>query len=584
MGTFLAIGFQSLIRHTLRKGLRGVYLRGTLPDPAVILAPNHHSWWDGYLMGELCWQHRHLFHLMMLDRQLQKYSFFRLLGVISEKQVREALKGLKAGHHLVIFPEGALRPAGQVQGVQNGVGWLARQSGCPVVPVAIRTVLRGHQHPEAYINIGLPCAADALQEQLNMLLTELDTALGQGDPEQPLAGYSLLMAGVGSDSERMQGSQFLAEKTVEVPVKRLITVFLLTKIGIGLVNLVFFPRLKAAAVGSRPKVSLLVPARNEAHNLRHTLPLLLDLGADEVIVLDDGSQDGTASVVQELQALHPELRLLTGLPLPAGWVGKNWACHQLSLQARGEVIVFTDADVFWQPTALKRVLARLTQSQADLLSVYPRQQTHTLSERVLVPLIDDVLLCFFPYLLIRLPFGAASAGNGQVMVFRRESYHRIGGHQRVKNQVLEDVELARKTKRQGGKLSLALGRDQISVRMYQNYPEVIEGFGKNLRAFHGNSPFLMLFSAFVHLSVYTLPLLVPSWRNLWFLGMLERLLVNFTTGRTRGADLLEVLTPPLGPLLSLPIYLRSLQKTYQWKGRSYARDPRETGEEKEAKT
>ncbi|GEM48513.1 glycosyltransferase [Deinococcus cellulosilyticus] len=354
-------------------------------------------------------------------------------------------------------------------------------------------------------------------------------------------------------------------------MKRFLTAFLLTKLAIALINALIFPRLKRAAPVAKPRVSVLIPARNEAENLSKTLPLLLSQQATEVLVLDDQSEDETAEVVRGLQKDHPQLKLIAGSPLPAGWVGKNWACHQLSLAARGDLLVFTDADVFWHAGSLKAVLTRMQESHADLLSVYPRQETHTLSERALVPLIDDVLLCFFPYLFIRLPFAAASAGNGQVMVFRRESYQRISGHAGVRKSVLEDVDLARRIKKHGGKLSLALGQDLISVRMYHGYQEVLEGFGKNLRAFHGNKVFFLLLSGFLHLSAYTLPLLVPAFRPLLWMGLAERLVVNLTSGRNTRADLLEVFTVPISPLLSLPIYWRALQKKYNWKGRHYSR-------------
>ena len=358
-------------------------------------------------------------------------------------------------------------------------------------------------------------------------------------------------------------------------MKRFLTAFLLTKLGIALVNALLFPKLKRAAPAAKPGISILIPARNEAENLAKTLPLLLAQETPEVsteiIVLDDQSEDGTAEVVRGLQQAHPQLKLISGALLPAGWVGKNWACHQLSLAAQGDLLLFTDADVFWHPGALNAVLARMQASRADLLSIYPRQETHTLSERALVPLIDDVLLCFFPYLFIRLPFAAASAGNGQVMVFRRESYQRISGHQSVKNSVLEDVHLARRIKKHGGKLSLALGQDLISVRMYHGYQEVLEGFGKNLRAFHGNSVVLLLISGMLHLSAYTLPLFVPALRPLLWVGLAERLVVNVTSGRNTKADLLEVVTVPFSPLMALPIYWRALQKKYNWKGRNYSR-------------
>jgi glycosyltransferase involved in cell wall biosynthesis len=262
--------------------------------------------------------------------------------------------------------------------------------------------------------------------------------------------------------------------------------------------------------------------------------------------------------------------VLVGLELPGGWKGKNWACHQLAQAAVGEVLIFTDADVGWEPGALGALLERLERAPG-LLSVYPRQQVGSLVERVLVPLIDTVLLAFLPYPLVRTRFPSASAANGQVMAFTRAAYQACGGHLGVRGEVLEDVRLAQQIKRARQPLSIALGGDLIGVRMYRSYAEIREGFGKNLGAFHGENPFLLAFSALFHLFVYTAPWLLlfadARWLSVGLLGLLERLLVNLKTGR----EPWEAVLVPLAPLLSLPIYCRAMRKTYTWKGRRYAR-------------
>ncbi|GEM48514.1 lysophospholipid acyltransferase family protein [Deinococcus cellulosilyticus] len=216
MGSLLEIFFKTVIRHTLRKGLRGVYLRGTLQTASVLLVPNHHSWWDGYVMGELCWHASRKPALLMLDRQLQKYPFLKSVGAISHLNLREALQALKSGRPLILFPEGAMRPAGPVKDLRPGVKWFARHSGCEVVPVALRVVLRGHQHPEAYISLGVPCAPAEVGEAINRLLAELDGALLVCDPETPLAGYQQIMRGVGSDSERLNLASLLLKKLLRL--------------------------------------------------------------------------------------------------------------------------------------------------------------------------------------------------------------------------------------------------------------------------------------------------------------------------------------------------------------------------------
>ena len=124
-----------------------------------------------------------------------------------------------------------------------------------------------------------------------------------------------------------------------------------------LTNLIFFPVLRPSQIPSKEDVSILVPARNEAENLPQTLPrLLAQTGNFEVIVINDQSTDATAEVLETFQS-NPRLRILQGTPLPTGWSGKNWACHQLAQAAEGDTLIFTDADVRWEPSTLNSLLA-----------------------------------------------------------------------------------------------------------------------------------------------------------------------------------------------------------------------------------
>jgi len=344
------------------------------------------------------------------------------------------------------------------------------------------------------------------------------------------------------------------------------------KLLVLLLNMLFFPVLKREKLGGpRPTVSLLVPARNEAHNLAETLPGFLLQGVQEILILDDHSSDATARVVEQFSRQDVRVRLIPGLPKPEGWIGKTWACHQLAQAAQGEVLIFTDADVHWRKCGVRAVLAHMQRSGAGLVSVYPRQMTRSLVERVLLPLIDDVLLCYLPYPLLKTPFLSASAANGQVMAFTRRAYLASGGHAAVRGEVLEDVRLAQKTKAAGQRLALALGGSLVAVRMYRSFAEIVEGLGKNLIEFHGRSRLLLALSYVGHLLAYTLcwplALLEPGWLLVGGMGLLERLLLNLKTRR----EWWEFLLVPLAPPLSTPIYLRSGQKRYTWKGREYSR-------------
>ncbi|BCJ77488.1 hypothetical protein CS0771_70320 [Catellatospora sp. IY07-71] len=324
----------------------------------------------------------------------------------------------------------------------------------------------------------------------------------------------------------------------------------------------------AGAAGRLPRTSLLVPARDEAARLPSTLPGLLAQPADEILVLDDGSSDGTADVVRGFA--DPRLRLLTGAPRPEGWIGKNWACHQLAAAATGDLLVYLDADVTLRPGALDAVWTQVRRQRADVFSVFPRQETGTLGERLLVPLIDENLLGFLPHQLLDLPIPAAAVANGQLLAFRRAAYDRLGGHAAVAGEIVEDLALARLARRTGLKLGLALGGDLVSTRMYDGYRSTVRGTGKSMRAAHGGSDVLLAASAAWHLAAYTLPWLRwrhgAAWRLAAVLGLAERVVSNAKTGR--GAYAEAALVPFTAPA-ALPVYALALRRTAVWKGRRY---------------
>jgi len=160
---------------------------------------------------------------------------------------------------------------------------------------------------------------------------------------------------------------------------------------IALANLFWGPRLAdAPPATTRPKVSVLVPARNEAENIGRCLTGLIapNYPDFEIIVLDDHSTDTTAAAVNHWMKTHSRIRLIPGAPLPAGWTGKNWACHQLSQAANGEILLFTDADTQHAPTAILASVGFLLKYNLGLLSAFPQQITQTLAEKMIVPILD----------------------------------------------------------------------------------------------------------------------------------------------------------------------------------------------------
>lgn len=352
--------------------------------------------------------------------------------------------------------------------------------------------------------------------------------------------------------------------------------FLAYQAATVLVNLVTFPRLRAPAAGTRPNVrtSMLIPVRDEIDVLPRTLPSWTSQGADEVIVLDDGSRDGSSALLARMAARTPGLRVVTGKPLPRGWTGKSWACHQLAQEAKGDLLVFSDADVAWSPGALASLEALWSRDRPGLLSVFPRQRTGSLLERIVVTQIDLLLLGGLPYPLLRLGRSPAFAvANGQCMTWTREAYRRTGGHRAVRAEVLEDVHLAKRATAAGVRLALALGGDMMSVRMYRSTEHLRDGFAKNVHALAGSWPRLIFVLVLGHLA-YTVPwplaLMEIRWLWLGLAGVLLRAVVAGATDRTPAEAPLQALAPPFEAWIVWRAW--QWRDRYAWKGRTYARE------------
>ncbi|HKJ13105.1 MAG TPA: glycosyltransferase family 2 protein [Ornithinimicrobium sp.] len=345
------------------------------------------------------------------------------------------------------------------------------------------------------------------------------------------------------------------------------------KVGVLLLNCARFPVLGPRGDGDLRKTSVLVPARDEAERLPHTLPALLAAHDVEVVVLDDSSSDGTAAVAEDLIARsgHPRSRVVRGRPLPVGWTGKTWACHQLAEHASGDTLVFLDADIQLAPGALAAAVGEQQRVGADLFSVFPRQVTASLGEHLVVPVIDDVLLCLLPHPLLSLPIDAAATANGGCLVFTRTSYETIGGFRAVQGELIEDVALARRTRGLGLRLGLALGGPMLSTRMYRSYSEVVVGLARGLLFMSGGSRLLLVLGWLAHLGAYTLPAAAVAWDRRWavplLLALAERALVEVKTRRY--AVWQSALVPAVAPAIG-PLVWRALRGPATWRGRTYA--------------
>ena len=366
------------------------------------------------------------------------------------------------------------------------------------------------------------------------------------------------------------------------------SIALLYLLGVQVIN--FFTLKKLGRFPGRedyPFVSILVPARNEERNIEKCINSLLqqDYPNYEIIVLDDESEDRTWEILSRLAQGNDRLHLLKGKPLPEGWIGKCWACHQLSEKARGEFLLLVDADTFHKPSMLRSVMDAAHFYQADLISGLPHEKIETFSELLTIPLISWGILAAIPLpLAFALPHPALSITIGQLLLFKRESYERIGGHISVKDHVCEDMALGRLIKAKGLRWRLVDAGDVTECRMYTNLSEAVNGLSKTIfGALNFRVLLILLFSLLLWLMFCLPPWLLlislvnpiprPLVRQALILVVLSLLSWRVANHRFRVPWYATFLYPVISGL-AIFIFLRSMILTVtgkaQWKGRLLA--------------
>jgi chlorobactene glucosyltransferase len=333
-----------------------------------------------------------------------------------------------------------------------------------------------------------------------------------------------------------------------------------------------------------PPVSVIVPARNEADNIDRLLRSLraTSYSPVEIIVVDDRSTDGTAGLVETHAREDSRIHLVQGAPLPAGWFGKPWACYQGARAARGELLVFTDADTTHHPELLAHAVGAYTRSQADLLTVVTGQILGTFWERVIMPHILVALGARFNPDRINTATKARDVlANGQFFMTSSSAYRRIGTHETVKNEVAEDVVIGQRFIQAGLRLRMWWAEELIQTRMYTSLSHLVEGWSKNLyvgsRASFPDQPVLRAVAPWLVLAgplFWLAPLMVLLWSGapwtIWAAGLSLPFWVIVMQGSK--VPRWYALTYPLGAAMIGLILIRSIlrgSRKIEWKGRTY---------------
>jgi glycosyltransferase involved in cell wall biosynthesis len=351
-------------------------------------------------------------------------------------------------------------------------------------------------------------------------------------------------------------------------------IFLILRFTVTLFNFLSNPKLPRIGKHYTDKVSILIPARNEERDILNLLTSIhrQDYANYEVLILDDNSTDNTFKICQDFAAAHPRFKVIKGKPLPAGWLGKNYACHQLAQQAGGSYYLFLDADEQVQNGLINSAVHRMKLRGLSLLSLFTNQTMLTAGEEMVVPLMHYILLNLLPLRLVYLVKSASvAAASGQFMLFDAAGYDEYQWHQLAKNKVVEDVEIMKLVKAAGLNGEALLANGMISCRMYSGYNEAINGFGKNfLAAFNYN---IIGFLIYLLLIVGGPAIIVMTMNlNLIFimagLILLSRVMISLSAGQNA---LRNMFLHPVQMLSLLLIGFTSIQKhltkTTVWKGR-----------------
>ncbi|WP_147804854.1 glycosyltransferase [Alkalicoccus halolimnae] len=359
-------------------------------------------------------------------------------------------------------------------------------------------------------------------------------------------------------------------------------IFLFIMLLLTIINGSLMPLLRDKRQSSfTPSVSILIPMRNEEANVK---PLLDSLGHItyrelEILILDDGSTDQTAEKLVEASSKDQRIHLLEGEDLPKGWVGKVHACYQLSKQAKGDFLLFLDADVRVHPNIIDRSLHAFTE-KTGLVTGFPQIPLKSLLGHLLVPMQHFLVFFHLPVLLANHTlWDKSTAAHGAYMMFRKKAYDEINGHYSVKASLVEDIHIAKIMKRTGWNVRLVNNTNTVQCFMYETNKEVWEGFSKNFFPGLGRSITIMTAIIIFYSLLFLLPVPIAflgiyTGELLYFLPLLLTLSIKLAVDLfTRQKPWLFILFPlsivMMFTILAYSAFLGFSKRGFTWKGRNY---------------
>ena len=335
-----------------------------------------------------------------------------------------------------------------------------------------------------------------------------------------------------------------------------------------------------------PYLSVCIPARNEERDIKACVESLLhqDYPEFEVIVVDDNSTDETAEIVYSMKAQYPNLVFVPGKQLEPDWFGKPYALYQAYKKSRGKYLLFTDADLIYQPQALKSAMHTLISRDLDLLTLMPAAIFGSFWERAVQPVIFGFIAALTRFRKINSPNHDSAMGFGAFLLFKKKSYQRIGGHLSVRQEILDDVMLAKNAKRNGLSMLVADGKRLFSIRMYHSLEEIWVGWRKNMFLAMKGSVIRTFYYVIVILCFVLTPYIVVI-GNLWvgtggiwvgsaLFGLILTLVTGLALCRQLNLEKRNVFLFPLGAIIMSAIMLNSMTQIVfhgraEWRGRTY---------------